>query len=185
MGFPTNHSRVFPDGHAIRFFRRIKFLTSAATILISDDDPADIERFRLIFGRAKILNPIQSCDSAAEAIQYLQGEGKYENREKYPFPKIVFLDLIMVSKGGMDVLRWIKSRAEPPFRTLAIVVMTGMGNIEEIRQAYQAGAHSFLIKPLRDEDVLNFLKGHAGIHIEPAADGVVLTFESDYFFRRH
>jgi FixJ family two-component response regulator len=158
---------------------------SGVPLLIADDDPSEIERLQVILIRAKILNPIQGSDSAVETIRYLSGDNQYADRQKYPFPGIVFLDLIMAGKGGLDVVRWVKSRAEPQFKTLAMIVMTGLGNVEEIRQAYQVGAHSFLIKPLRYEDVLNLLEGHMGIRIVPSVDGGVLHFDSHYFLRRN
>jgi CheY-like chemotaxis protein len=157
---------------------------TGVTLYIADDDPSDAHRLQCILEKARILNPIQASASAIETIRYLSGDGKYANRAQYPFPGIVFLDLVMSGKGGLDVVRWVKSRSEPQFKTLAMVVMTGLGNVEEIRQAYQAGAHSFLIKPLRDEDVMNLLQGHVGIRIESTSEGGVLHFDSHYFSRR-
>jgi CheY-like chemotaxis protein len=95
-------------------------------------------------------------------------------------PGIIFLDLVMPWKSGLDVLNWIRSRPEPELKNLMIVVMTGMGNVEEIRQSYQRGANSFLIKPLNELDFMNLIQGHAGIKIETRADGLILRFENSF-----
>jgi CheY-like chemotaxis protein len=72
-------------------------------ILIADDD--DLTVTRRILKRAGAKNPILMVNDGDKVIAYLKGEGKFENREKYPIPAILFLDLKIRRIGGFQVLR--------------------------------------------------------------------------------
>src|SRR5215207_5457467 len=79
---------------------------SGGVILVADDSESD--RFFLMraFAASGIKNPVRSFDSGYELIRYLKGEGKYSNRETYPLPAIVFVDLQMPPPNGIEVLNW-------------------------------------------------------------------------------
>ncbi|MBI4657815.1 MAG: hypothetical protein HY735_03010 [Verrucomicrobia bacterium] len=56
------------------------------------------------------------------------------------------------------------------------IVLTGIGRTERIHQAYQLGAHSFLIKPLRIEDFANLLNALRGLRFVSEGQGSFLEF---------
>jgi CheY-like chemotaxis protein len=153
---------------------------TAATILIADDDPREADALKRVIRASQILNPVQAVQGGREVISYLSGEGRYANRKAYPFPGIIFLDLVMPWKSGLDVLTWIRSRPDLEFKRVMIVVMTSLGNVEEIRQSYQRGANSFLIKPLNELDFMNLVQGHTAIKVDARADGLLLQFENSF-----
>src|SRR5205807_192217 len=47
---------------------------------------------------------------------------------------------------GFEVLRWI--RQQPHLKDVRVVVLTGSDSMRDVTKAYQAGANSFLIKPV-------------------------------------
>ena len=59
-----------------------------------------------------ILNPIVIVDDGAKAMAYLKREGDYADREKFPVPAIVLLDLKMPNVDGFTVLEWIRSQPD-------------------------------------------------------------------------
>lgn len=61
-------------------------------------------------------------EDGEEAIAYLSGEGEYSNREKYPLPILMLLDLKLPRKSGHEVLEWLRS--QPGLRRLTVVVLT-------------------------------------------------------------
>src|SRR5205085_7245633 len=92
---------------------------------------------------------------------YLQGAGKYANRDEYPMPSLLLLDLKMPRKNGFEVLEWI--RQKPSLNDLRVVVLTSSDQIRDVNQAYQMGANSFLVKPIEFEHFLDMsraLKGY-------------------------
>ena len=129
--------------------------TSHKTILVVDDSQEDAAVLQTMFRRSRILNPVQKVDSVLDALCYLKGEGTYSNRETYPFPALLLLDLHLRDGSGFDVLRWLQAhKVQSP---LAVVVLSG-SDVNAFQQAYDLGADSFLTKPLRFDDFDNMVR---------------------------
>ena len=122
-------------------------------ILLAEDSENDAVLFKETLKRAGVWNRVMVVRDGEETMAYLKGEGKFSNREEYPFPRIVFLDLTMPKVNGWEVLDWVKSN--PRLDDLFMVVLTGGNQLSEMRRAYQAGARSFLVKPCRVQDLEN------------------------------
>ena len=147
---------------------------TAKTILVVDDNEDDITLMKRMFRRSRILNPMQAVTTVEDAICYLKGEGVYSDRARYPFPTLLFVDLRLSDGSGFDVLRWIRShKARSP---VGVVVLSG-SDMNAFKMAYDLGAHSFLVKPLRFEDFQNMVSHVRGIKLTSSADGYLLELE--------
>ena len=124
-------------------------------MLIADDSESDIFFLLRAFATSKVRNPVYVVRSGAELIQYLNGEGRFANRARYPMPKIVFLDLKMPPPDGLEVLRWKEKNKELP--RMLWVAMSNFDVVKTINEAYAAGATTFLTKPLDGTDVKNLI----------------------------
>jgi CheY-like chemotaxis protein len=118
---------------------------NTGAILVAEDNGDDVLLIRMAFQRAGLSNPIAIVSNGEEVVQYLQGEGIYSDREKYPLPSILLLDLKMPRMTGFEVLSWIKQ--QPAWRSLPVIVLTMSAYGPDVKQAYQLGANSFLTKP--------------------------------------
>ena len=125
-------------------------------ILVAEDNPDDVSMLKRAFEHAAIQTPIHFVSDGEEAIAYLNGEGKFANRARYPLPHLLLLDLKMPRRNGFEVLEWL--RDQPTLRLLRTVVLTTSERIWDINQAYQAGANSFLVKPLDFTDFRNTIQ---------------------------
>lgn len=119
------------------------------TILLVEDDPNDVFFFQYALKEAGVTNPIQSVADGQQAIDYISGKGKYWDRERFPFPWLVFLDLKLPVKMGLDVLRWV--RAQPELQTLLVLVLTSSAQRSDVEEAYRLGARAYLVKPVSTE----------------------------------
>lgn len=131
-----------------------------AVFLLVEDNDNDVVLIRRAFLKGKILNPLHIARSGEEAMAYLKGDGPYQNRAEYPLPGLVLLDLKMPGVDGFEVLRWI--RAQPTLRALRVVVLTTSNHIRDVNLAYQAGANSFLVKPVDFERFVEISQALAG-----------------------
>jgi len=84
------------------------------TVLLAEDDADDVLLTQIAFQKARLANPLQVVRDGEEAIDYLKGEGKFADREKFPFPILLLLDLKMPRTHGFQVLEWL--RKEPKLR---------------------------------------------------------------------
>ena len=127
-----------------------------AVILIAEDREDDILLISRALERAHVFNPIQIVRHGEEAIAYLSGEGKFANRDEFPLPSLMLLDLKMPRTDGFEVLSWI--RQQPSLKALRVIVLTSSADMHDVNRAYQLGANSFLVKPMDFEDFIGIGK---------------------------
>jgi len=119
-------------------------------VLLADDREDDVILVREGFAHAGLNNPIYVVRDGEETIQYLGGMEKYADREKFPIPDLLLLDLKMPRIDGFEVLAWIRS--QPDINTLRVVVLTSSADVHDVNKAYRLGANSFLVKPMEFKD---------------------------------
>jgi len=131
-------------------------LSAQPFVLIAEDVEDDVQLLQRSFRQAGISSSMQIVSDGEECIAYLSGIGKYVNREEFPLPDLLLLDLKMPRASGFDVLKWIRGR--PSLSSLRVVVLTSSERIRDINQAYELGANSFLTKPLNFVDFTNTIQ---------------------------
>jgi CheY-like chemotaxis protein len=130
-------------------------------ILLVDDSEEDSLLLKHELERAGLANPLFFLSNGAEAIAYLAGQGRFQNRTQYPVPSVLLLDLKMPGLDGFDVLSWIGKR--PELKRLLIVVLSGSADVKQVTRAYELGANSYLTKPANPLDLANlanFFRGY-------------------------
>ncbi len=125
-------------------------------ILIVEDNADDVELIRYAFTKAGIGNPIAAVEDGAQAIAYVQGKGAYADRTNHPCPGLVLLDLKLPRRSGFEVLEAI--RRDEAMRQTPVVVLTSSTQDSDIRRAYEAGANSYLVKPVSRDRLLEMVK---------------------------
>jgi CheY-like chemotaxis protein len=126
------------------------------TILLAEDDPLDARLIRRALVKARCANPVQSVSDGEQAIAYLSGTPPFDDRQRYPLPTLMLLDLKMPRKNGFDVLHWIRS--QPLLKRLPVVVLTSSSVPQDVNKAYEAGANSYLVKPVDSVALVDMLK---------------------------
>jgi CheY-like chemotaxis protein len=128
-------------------------LPSHPPILIADDSDDDVALLKHAFKHLGIANPVYSVTDGDETVSYLKGEGRYAAREKFPVPRILFLDLKMPRRNGFEVLAWLKGQQQ--FNEMLTVVLTVRTEMQDVTRAYALGADSFLVKPCLPDEIEN------------------------------
>ena len=77
-------------------------------------------------------------------MHYLHGTGAFRDREVFPFPYAVVVDLTLPVISGASLVQWI--RAQPEFGKVLIAAWTGSREGSDIAQLYRLGVNSFLSK---------------------------------------
>ena len=126
------------------------------TILVAEDSPDDAKLLEFAIRRAGLQNPVRFVADGYEAIEYLQGKGKFEDRREYPFPKVIISDLKMPRLNGLELLDWLHQH--PECKVLPTVLMSGSGLEKDIEKAYQLGANSYFQKPSTLEELTSLMR---------------------------
>ena len=120
-------------------------MTTAATILLVEDNEDDVFLMKRAFKAAGISNPLQVVEDGQAAVDYLAGKDIYSDRNQFPLPAVVFLDLKLPLLPGLDVLAWI--REQPHLNNMVVVVLTSSNETFDLKTAYSLGANSYVVKP--------------------------------------
>ena len=124
-------------------------------ILLAEDDENDIALMQRAFKRAAIPNPLFIVRNGKEAVDYLAGKGEYGQRDKYPMPRLLLLDLKMPWMDGFDVLAWLRTQQQ--FNTLPVVVLTSSKLQTDIDKSRELGVYDYRVKPQAFDDLVRLL----------------------------
>jgi len=137
--------------------------SSRGAVLIVDDNAEDAAWARRAILRLDIRNPVITVSSGAAAIAYIKGEVPYQDRQLFPYPVLILLDLKMPGIDGFEVLRWLQR--ESTHGALPVVALSAIEDLRLVTRAYQLGARSFLRKPITTSDFEAFLRAF-GVPVE-------------------
>lgn len=125
-------------------------------ILLVEDDSNDVLLIQRAFQKAGLREMLKIVRDGEQALDYLAGRGPYTDRERYPLPYLLLLDLKMPGTDGFEVLQWV--RGEPELRRLLVVVLTSSNLQADVDRAYELGANSYLVKPVEFDEMVNMLQ---------------------------
>ena len=118
----------------------------ALPVLVVEDNEDDVFILQRAFRKASVKNPVHIVTDGDEAINYLSGLGQFTDRTRHPMPFLIFLDLKLPFKGGLEILEWMQQQS---FREeLQVVVLTSSAEDRDIVRAHQLGASAYFTKPL-------------------------------------
>ncbi len=126
------------------------------TILVVEDIDDDVFFLKRALRDAGITNPLQVVADGQQALEYFDGKGAYADREKYPLPFLVLLDLKLPYVMGLDVLKWIRQRRA--LDGTLVVVLTSSQQDSDLKATYRLGGNSYLIKPPTREKLQELVK---------------------------
>lgn len=132
-----------------------------AVILLVEDNRMDIELTLDAFREVSLTNSIQVTTTGQAALDYLGGQGKYDDRAAYPLPDLILLDLKLPGIDGFEVLRQVK--ATPIVKRIPVIILTSSKEEGDRALSYDNGANSYLVKPVSFAgflDVVREIKGY-------------------------
>lgn len=115
-------------------------------ILLVEDNPDDVDLTMLALEKNNITGELAVARDGVEALEYLNGTGKFAGRDRTLLPKLIVLDLKMPRMDGHEFLRLI--RADERTRLLPVVVFTTSNEERDKSESYKLGANSYLTKPV-------------------------------------
>lgn len=115
-------------------------------VLAVEDESADAEFIERVGAQSPLAASFRLLRSAEEAKIYLDGDPPFNDRTQHPVPNLILLDLKLRRMSGLDLLRWI--RHNPAFRTMPVVVLSGLADANALNRAYELGIDAYIVKPV-------------------------------------
>lgn len=116
----------------------------------------DVELTLEAFRKARMGNEVHVASTGEEALGYLFGSGKFEDRKVYPIPDIVLLDLKLPGIDGLDVLRQVKQAER--LKRIPVIILTSSKEEGDRALSYDLGANSYLVKPVSFEGFMEVVR---------------------------
>lgn len=125
-------------------------------ILIADDDAEDRMLIHEALEESRLKNQVQFVENGEELMDYLQNRNRFSDKEKFPTPGLILLDLNMPKKDGREALKEIKS--DDMLKLIPIVVLTTSKAEEDVLRTYDLGVSSFITKPVTFSSLVDVMK---------------------------
>lgn len=107
-------------------------------IMLADDDEDDRLFFKEAFEEVKIKYDITAFSDGEQLMHYL-------NEDENPLPDIIFLDLNMPRKSGMECLKEI--RQNDRLKKISVAIYSTSSSEQDIEDTFVAGANVYIKKP--------------------------------------
>ena len=117
---------------------------SSRRLLVVDDNEDALLVLRLMLQLKGYA--VQTCLSGQQALQLA---------ESY-HPDVILLDISMPGMDGYETC--LRLRQQAWGSTVLVIALTGYGQTEDIRRAYEVGFNGYLIKPLDLAALMNLLE---------------------------
>jgi CheY-like chemotaxis protein len=125
-------------------------------ILLVEDDSGDIELTRRALEHGRLSNDLRVVYDGEQALDYLLQRGPFANPENAPRPDLILLDLNLPRVTGKEVLA--EMRKDISLARIPTVALTTSRQPEDINDAYDLGANSFITKPLEMNQFVHFAR---------------------------
>lgn len=110
-------------------------------VLAVDDDMINLKLLKSMLMKAPHVEAVIEAKNGADAIAILKAQDDID---------IILLDIIMPVMGGIEMLKVL--RADESMKQLPVIILT----TDETKktEALECGANGFLMKPVRERDVI-------------------------------
>ena len=123
---------------------------NSTDILLAEDNLEDAELTILELKRHNMARNLVHVIDGEQALEFIFSTGRYsDNSERRQPPKLILLDIKMPKLNGIEVLK--KIREDERTRLIPVVILTSSNEEQDIRQCYQLGANSYVVKPVNYE----------------------------------
>jgi two-component system response regulator len=129
---------------------------SGKMILLVEDNPDDEALTLRAFKKNNISNEVVIVRDGEEALEYLFGVGRYQDRDTEIQPQLVLLDLQLPKLDGPEVLR--RLRADERTALLPVVILTTSREQQDITKCYASGANGYACKPMAFDEFSEAVK---------------------------
>lgn len=126
-------------------------------ILLAEDNLVEAKLTIKALRENKINNDVVHVFNGQEVLDYLNQTGNFatSSTDEFRYPELIFLDINMPVKNGLEVLGELK--ASNKFNAIPIIVLTSSCEPKDLEQAYKLGVNSYIQKPIDFDDFMEVI----------------------------
>ena len=124
------------------------------SVLVVEDDADDFIFLQEILKSCCEKSSIQWVQDGDQAVDYLFHRGEYQDQVKYPNPDLIFLDIRVPRKNGLELAKIIKE--DPDLKKHPTIMLTTSSSSVDVLHAYENGANNYLKKPEGPQEIEQF-----------------------------
>jgi CheY-like chemotaxis protein len=125
-------------------------------ILVIEDEEDDALLISHAGRRTGVPRELLVLNTGRQALEYLSGQGSFQDRRTFPLPALMLLDLKMPDLTGFDILHWLQTR--PDLQSFPAIVLSSSCSELDRQRALLLGARDYLVKPNAIGDLVQVLK---------------------------
>ena len=125
------------------------------TIMVVDDSKDDQILLHEAFILAGVTNPMRDMYDVEDALDYLSGRSEFGDRERWPLPCVIIIDLVMPVVDGFALLEWLQRK--PQFYRVPKIVLAGEAREKDEQRARELGACAYFSKPSQLGDLVKLV----------------------------
>ena len=118
---------------------------SSRVILVAEDNLDEFAIMECAYAGTRLPFRLEHVQTGRGVLDYLIGNGPYADRQKFPYPELLILDLNMPFLSGFDVLNILLRIARLP--RLPVAVMSNSTLASERNATLHLGATCAYMKP--------------------------------------
>ena len=119
------------------------------SILLAEDNPADVELTREAFAATGIEHIIHVVEDGEEALAFLRRQGKYA---KETAPNLIVIDL----------------KEDAKLKSIPVIILTSSQADKDINEAYRLHSNCYVIKPMQFNSFMSQISTTARYWMETA-----------------
>lgn len=129
---------------------------NTVTILLAEDDYDDRYLISEALDESGVETQLFIVENGEDLLDYLKGGGAFTDREKYPLPNMILLDLNMPLMDGREALAEIKK--DHDLRRIPVIVLTTSQAEDDVQETYDLGITGFITKPMTFSGLVDVMK---------------------------
>ncbi len=130
-------------------------------VILADDDESDRMNFKEALEEGKIKTSVTSVNDGVELMEYLM-------KEDTQLPTILFLDLNMPRKNGLECL--VEIRQNEKLSEIVVAIYSTSSSEKDIENTFNSGANVYIKKPnnfAKLKSVLNEIVTYVNLYRDP------------------
>ena len=125
-------------------------------VLFVEDNIDDFSLACYALSKIKLRNKVMHVGSADEMLEYLRAMDEYLDRERYPVPAVIVMDMRLPGASGIEAQAMLRTNLR--FLHIPIVCISTSESIKQLKTAVELGADAWMLKPFSALEFLNIAR---------------------------